>query len=234
METMQQHPVRMDVLATVAHELRNPIAAIQSAVRVLVAANLATAARDEARAIIDRQVLRIARLSDDLLNAGYLSGGKLELRLERIDLRDLVGSAVETCRSQLDARGHSLALHSPSGTVALDADPVRITQVITNLIDNAAKYTERGGRIVVGIEDHRSEVSIRISDNGIGIPPELLPRIFDPFVQADHALAHSRYGMGIGLSLVKRIAELHQGTVDAYSAGLGKGSTFTVRLPRNP
>lgn len=229
---MHQEPGRIELLATVAHELRSPLAVIQCAVRILDAPNQATAAREQARAAIDRQVLRIARISDDLLSAGYLATGKLELHKEHIDLRKIVNVSVEACRPQLDACHHRLILRLPAGPVEVEADPVRITQVLTNLLDNSAKYSEYGGTIDVSLEESPSEVTIRVVDEGIGITAEFLPRVFDLFVQADQARARSRHGMGIGLSVVKRIVELHRGTVDASSAGSGLGSTFTVRLPR--
>ncbi len=231
METTSQQPARIELLAIVAHELRNPLAAIQCAVRVLDAPNPATTVLAQARAVIDRQVLRIARISDDLLSAGYMATGKLELRKEPLDLRDVVNAAVETCRPQFDAANHALIRLLPPEPVALEADSFRLTQVLTNLLENSAKYSERNGVTVVSIESTASDVTLRIVDRGIGIAAEFLPHVFDLFAQADQARA--RHGMGIGLSLVKRIVELHQGTVKAFSAGLGSGSTFTVRLPRN-
>jgi signal transduction histidine kinase len=233
METMHHEPGRIELLATVAHEIRNPLAAIQCAVRVLEAPNQATSTLEQARAIIHRQVLRIARLSDDLLSAGYMQTGKLALLKERIDLRRIVKAAVEASRPQLDASHQKLILRLPSDPVDIDADPIRVTQVITNLLDNSAKYSERGGTVAVSVESTVSDVMIRVVDQGIGITAEFLPRVFELFVQADQVRALPGQGMGIGLSLVKRIVELHQGTVQAFSAGPGLGSTFTVRLPRN-
>jgi signal transduction histidine kinase len=233
MDTLSTRPDRIELLATVAHELRNPLAAIQCAVRVLGAPNQTHSTLEQARAVIGRQVVRIARISDDLLNASYVATGKLTLRKEDIDLRDIVRAAVETCRPQLDAGHHTLILRLPTEPVDMDADPARLTQVLTNLLDNAAKFSERLGKIVIGVECTKSEVSIRVVDRGIGIAPEFLPRVFDLFVQADQTQARSNAGMGIGLNLVKRIVELHGGTVEVMSAGLGSGSTFTLRLPRH-
>lgn len=230
METIQQG--RIELLATVAHELRNPLAAIQCAVRVLGAPGQATSVREQARAVIDRQVLRIARISDDLLSVGYVATGKLELRKERIDLRQVIDAAVETCRPQLDAGHHTLILQLPSTPLDVDADSARLVQVFTNLLDNSAKYSECNGTIIISAEATHRDITVRITDRGTGISAELLPRVFDLFVQADQARARARSGMGIGLNLVKRIVELHEGDVDAFSAGPGLGSVFTIRLAR--
>jgi signal transduction histidine kinase len=234
METISQEPARVDLLATVAHELRNPLAAIQAAVRILDSHEPASPRRKEARALIDRQVWRIARLSDDLLDAGYLASGKPQLHTELIDLRDLVSAATETCRPQLETGHFTMVVLLPPQPVMIEADPMRITQVLINLLDNAAKFSEPYGMIVIGMEDAASVVTLRVVDHGIGVPAEVLPRIFDPFVQADSARTRSNRGIGIGLNVVKRIVELHRGTVHAFSAGPELGSTFTVRLPRHP
>lgn len=234
METIPHEPARLDLLATVAHELRNPLAAIQAAIRVLDNDESALSRRREARALIDRQVLRIARISDDLLDVGYLASGQPEIRNELIDLRDLVTSATETCRPQLESGHFALVMPFPSQPVMIEADPLRITQVLINLIDNAAKFSEPYGLIAISIDDTPGVVSLRVVDHGIGIPAEALSRIFEPFVQAGSARVHRNRGVGIGLNVVKRIVELHRGTVQAFSAGPGLGSTFTVRLPRHP
>lgn len=234
METISHEPTRLELLATVAHELRNPLAAIQAAVRIIDSHEPASARRKEARASIDLQVLRIARISDDLLDAGYLASGKPELRKELIDLRDLVNSAIETCGPQLEAGHFTMAVLLPPQPVMIEADPLRITQVLINLLDNAAKFSEPYGMIVVAIEDTPSVVGLRVVDHGIGIPTHLLPCIFDPFVQGDTARTRSSRGIGIGLNVVKHIVEMHRGTVHAFSAGPDLGSTFTVRLPRHP
>jgi signal transduction histidine kinase len=233
METTLQHLDRIELLATVAHELRNPLTVIQFAVRAFEAPNRTSLTVEQARAVIGRQVLRIARISEDLLSASYVSTGKLDLHKEAIDLRDVVSAAVETCQPQLDAARHTLILRLPSQPVVLDIDAVRLTQVLTNLLDNAVKFSDRPGKIVVSIACSDTTVAIRVLDHGIGIAPEFLPHVFELFVQADEARARSNAGMGIGLNVVKRIVELHGGTVDVFSAGAGSGSTFTVRLPRN-
>jgi two-component system, sensor histidine kinase len=232
MEAIPNSPGRVEFLATVAHELRNPLAAIQAAVRVLE--NQAAPDRKEARALIDRQVLRIARLSDDLLDAGYLASGKPELQQEIVDLRDVINASADACRAQLEAGHYAVVLLLPPQPIMIRVDPLRMNQVLTNLLDNAAKYSEPYGMIVVSVEDTPAEVRLRVVDHGIGIPADDLPRVFDLFMQAQCAGARSRRGMGIGLNVVKRIVELHRGTVQAFSAGPDLGSTFTVRLPRHP
>lgn len=232
MEAIPHASPRIEVLATLAHELRSPLAAIQAAVRVLD--NQTASNRKEARALIDRQVLRIARLSDDLLDAGYLASGQPELHKEIVDLRDVVNSAAEVCRAQLETGNFTVVLLLPPQPVMVEVDPLRMSQVLINLLDNAAKYSEPYGMIVASLEELPDEVRLRVVDHGIGIPPGMLPRIFDLFVQAECAQSRSRGGMGIGLNVVKRIVELHRGSVQAFSAGPDLGSTFTIRLPRHP
>ena len=233
MKTTLQYPERTELLATVAHELRNPLTAILFAVRALEAPNRTSLTVDQAREVIDSQVLRMVRISEDLLSASYASTGKLDLRKQAIDLREVVTAAAETCRPQIDAAHQTLVLRLPSQPIVLSIDTVRITQVMTNLLDNAVKFSDAPGKIVVSIECSDTTVSIRVVDHGIGIAPELIPRVFDLFVQADEARARSSAGMGIGLNLVKRIVELHGGAAEVFSAGLGSGTTFTVHLPRN-
>lgn len=232
MEAIPQPPARIEFLATVAHELRSPLAAIQAAVRVLE--NQSGPDRRQARALIDRQVLRIARLSDDLLDASYMASGQPTLHKEIVDLRDIVSSAAEACRAQLEAGHFAVVLLLPPEPIMIELDPLRMIQVLTNLLDNATKYSEPYGMIVVRAEDMSREVRLSVVDHGIGIPAEMLPRVFELFVQSDHARARSARGIGIGLNVVKRIVELHGGTVRAFSAGPDLGSTFTVRLPRHP
>lgn len=232
-QMMEPHhePARIELLACVAHELRNPLQAIQSAVRVLGARSPNDSLHQEARALIDSQVLRIARLSDDLLAASRLTLGRLELRRERVDLRNVVNAAADACRTQLAASRQRLVVLAPLDAVDMHVDPLRITQVLTNLLDNAAKYSEPDGMIVLSIEKSRTEVAIHVLDQGMGIAADFLPHVFDLFSQSEGARARSCHGLGIGLHLVRRIVELHAGTVCAFSPGPGLGSTFTVRLP---
>lgn len=222
---------RIELLATVAHELRNPLAAIKSAVRVLDSPSQSKSVRLQARAVIERQIVRMARISDDLLSIGSMSSGKLQLRIERADLRDTIDAAIECCRPHLDAAEHLITLQIPDHPIEIDIDPVRITQALTNLIDNSAKYSEPRGTIAIKVDVERETATIRVTDHGIGFSSDFLPHVFGMFSQAEQARLRCRYGIGIGLSLVKRIVELHHGTVTAFSAGPGLGSTFTVRLP---
>lgn len=224
---------RSELLATVAHELRNPIAAIHCAVRALDTPDRGELTVQQVRTVIDQQLMRLARLCDDLLSVGYAETGKLELRKEAVDVRDVINASAEACRPLFDAGMHTLIRLLPPMAVSVEADPLRLIQVVTNLLDNAAKYSKRGSSVVIRVEQSAREVAIRIVDHGIGIGAEFLPRVFDLFSQSDQARAHSRHGLGIGLNLVKRIVELHHGVVDAFSAGPELGSTFTVRLPRN-
>lgn len=229
---MQHEPLRVELLATVAHELRNPIAAIQSAVRVLERTDQSNSTLAQARALIDRQVLRIARLSDDLLSAGFMATGALDLHKERVDVRCVVISAVESCRPQIDGKRLTVITNLPPQAIEMEVDPIRLIQVLTNLLDNSAKYNDAEGLIGINVDATPDEITVRISDDGVGISPELLPHVFELFTQGSDARA--RNGMGIGLSLVKRIVESHGGSVEAVSAGSRCGSTFTVRLPRSP
>lgn len=220
-----------EFLATLAHELRNPLAPIRNAVQVLTAKVMADPALARVGEMIDRQVRVMARLLDDLLDVSRITRGKLELRRGRVELAAVVASAVETSRPLLDAAGHELTVDLPAEPVVLDADPVRLAQVFANLLNNAAKYTDRGGHIRLAAVLSQGGVTVGVSDDGIGIAPDMLPRLFEIFSQADPALERAQGGLGIGLSLVRGLVELHGGTVEARSAGPGRGSTFTVRLP---
>ncbi|HEY6642691.1 HAMP domain-containing sensor histidine kinase [Povalibacter sp.] len=224
-------PAQIEVLATLAHELRNPLAAIQCAVRALEAPNLTGATFEQARVLIDTQLMRIVRITDDLMSVARVATGKMVVRKEIIELASIVEAAVDSCRPAIDASRHTLLVQLPARAVSLEADPVRLAQVLVNLLDNSAKYSVRNGKIRLSVESSAGEAIIRVSDDGIGIAPEILPNVFDLFVQADASREHSRGGLGIGLSLVKRIVELHGGTVEACSEGPGCGSTFTVRIP---
>jgi signal transduction histidine kinase/CheY-like chemotaxis protein len=223
-----------EFLAMLAHELRNPLAPIRNALHILKARHLDPATVGRARDVLDRQVQHLVRLVDDLLDVSRLLRGKIELRPEGLELAALVARAVETAQPVLDARGHQLVVSLPPQPVRLQGDLVRLAQVINNLLTNAAKYTDRGGRITLTGGREGDQVVITVRDPGIGIAPELLPRIFDLFVQGDPLLVRNAGGLGIGLTLVKNLVELHGGTVTAASAGPGKGSAFTVRLPALP
>jgi CheY-like chemotaxis protein/two-component sensor histidine kinase len=181
--------------------------------------------------MMERQVHHLVRLVDDLLDVSRVMRGKIELRRERVELATVVARAVETVQPLVDAQGHDLSVRLPNDSLLLDADPVRLAQVVGNLLTNAAKYTEPNGRIWLTAEREGDEAVLRVWDNGIGISPNMLPRIFDLFVQVDHASTKAQGGLGIGLTLVKNLVQMHSGTVEARSDGLGRGSEFVVRLP---
>jgi CheY-like chemotaxis protein/two-component sensor histidine kinase len=181
--------------------------------------------------MMERQVHHLVRLVDDLLDVSRVMRGKIELRKERVELASVVARAVETAQPLIEAQGHELTIALPPESLPLDADPVRLAQVVGNLLTNAAKYTEAQGRIGLTAKREGDRAVLRVRDNGIGIAPDMLPHIFELFVQVDHAAIRSQGGLGIGLTLVKNLVEMHHGTVKAHSAGLGKGSEFVVQLP---
>jgi PAS domain S-box-containing protein len=220
-----------EFIALLAHELRNPLAPLRNGLQVIRLAGGDASAVAQARAMMDRQLSHMVRLVDDLLDASRIGRNKMDLRKERVLLADAVNSAVETVRPMIEAAGHNLKVSLPSGPVFLDADLTRLAQIIGNLLSNSAKYTEPGGRIRLHVERLEGEVSVTVSDNGIGIPAESLENIFNMFSQVDRSIERSTGGLGIGLALVKGLVEMHGGTVTASSEGTGKGSVFTVRLP---
>ena len=220
-----------EFLATLAHELRNPLAPLSNALQVLTLAGDDRGSAEQARRLMERQLSHLVRLVDDLLDVSRITTGKIELRKERVDVKAIVDSALETCGPFIEQSGHQLAVSLPPGPLPLDADVTRLAQVVFNLLHNAAKYTDRGGHIALTAEQEASDVVITVRDDGIGIAPEALPRLFEIFSQADHSLGRAQGGLGIGLSLVRGLVELHGGTVSVHSAGLGRGSEFTVRLP---
>jgi PAS domain S-box-containing protein len=220
-----------EFLATLAHELRNPLAPIRNAVQILTAKGPPLPELQWARGVIDRQVQLMARLLEDLLDVSRISRNKLDLRTGPVELATVVEAAVETSRPVIDAGGHELSVALPPAAIHLEADSVRLAQVFANLLNNAAKYTPEGGRIRVTAERQEGDVIVSVKDSGIGIAAEMLPRIFEIFSQAKPALVRSQGGLGIGLSLVKGLVELHGGSIEAKSGGLGRGSEFVVRLP---
>jgi len=218
-----------EFLAILAHELRNPLQPLQTAVEVLehepdkpVPARI--------RKIVQRQVQHITRLVDDLLDVARFTAGKLELRREPIDLDGIVDEAVASCRTSIDGRHHHLELTAHPPTAIVHGDPVRLIQCVCNLVHNAVKYTEPGGRLAIDWGSDRGDGFVRVTDNGRGIPADLLPKIFDMFVQ-ERVTPDGGGGLGLGLGLVKRLIELHGGTVRAASEGQGRGATFEIRLP---
>ncbi len=223
-----------EFLATLAHELRNPLAPIRNSLQILKMPRLDAETIERSREMMERQVQHLVRLVDDLLDVSRVMRGKIELRKEPIELASIVARAVEMVQPLLDAQSHQLTVTLPPESLQLDADPIRLAQVVGNLLTNAAKYTEAGGHIRLSTKRTGDEVVLRVVDSGIGIDPAMLPKIFDLFVQVDHAATRSQGGLGIGLTLVRNLVEMHNGSVEAHSAGLGQGSQFVVRLPLLP
>jgi PAS domain S-box-containing protein len=231
-EALQEADRRKDeFLATLAHELRNPLAPIRNALYILQMPGTDPAVVAEAHGVLGRQVQHLVRLVDDLLDVSRIRRDKIELRKERVELATVVARAVETARVLIDAHGHELTIALPPEPVWVEADLIRLAQVVSNLLHNAAKYTEPGGRISLSGGREGAEIVLRVRDTGVGIEPELLRRIFDPFVQAERSRARAQGGLGVGLTLVRKLAALHGGSVQASSTGLGRGSEFVVRLP---
>ena len=220
-----------EFLATLAHELRNPLAPLRNGLQVMKLAAGNAEAVEQARGMMERQLGTMVRLVDDLLDVSRITRGKLQLRRERVELAGVVQSAVEGSRPLIEANRHDLTIRLPAEPVYLDADPTRLAQVFANLLTNAAKYTDRGGRINLTAGRQGGEVVVLVRDTGIGIAPDHLPKLFEMFSQVDSALERSQGGLGIGLSLVKGLVKMHGGTVEVRSEGLGKGSEFVVRLP---
>jgi signal transduction histidine kinase/integral membrane sensor domain MASE1/CheY-like chemotaxis protein len=220
-----------EFLAVLAHELRNPLAPIRNALHILKMPAADAATVEHAKDMMGRQVQNLMRLVDDLLDVSRIMRGKIELRTERIDLAAAIERAVETAAPVIKEARHELTVSLPREPVFVHADPVRLAQAIANLLHNAAKYTEPGGRITLTGERDGEDAVVRVRDSGIGISAEMLPQIFGLFVQADRALNRAQGGMGIGLTLVRTLVELHGGGVQAHSEGPGKGSEFVIRLP---
>jgi signal transduction histidine kinase/ActR/RegA family two-component response regulator len=220
-----------EFLAMLGHELRNPLAPLRNALALLGPEDPDPETVRWARDLMARQVKQMLRLVDDLFDLSRIMQGKLDLRSERVELATVVADAVETARPIINAKGHDLAISLPDGPVDLDADPIRLSQVFTNLLTNAAKYSEPGGHIALSARREGSEVVIGVKDTGVGIAPEMLPRIFDLFMQDGRSVEQSQGGLGVGLALVKNLVEMHGGGVQARSDGLGRGSEFLVRLP---
>jgi two-component system, chemotaxis family, CheB/CheR fusion protein len=222
---------RKDVfLAMLAHELRNPLAPLRNAACLLQEFGSDPRLRG-ATEIVQRQVQQMTRLVDDLLDIARIAQGKIQIHKEPVELAAVVARAVETSRPLIDARKHELTVSLPSGPVWLEADPARLAQVLVNLLNNAAKYTEEGGRIWLTAEREKGDAVLRVRDTGVGIPPEVLPNIFDLYHQEERSLERSQGGLGIGLSLVRGLVEMHGGSIAAASPGVGQGSEFTVRVP---
>src|SRR5690606_15347868 len=220
-----------EFLATLAHELRNPLAPVRQAAAIAKARNATEAQVRWSHDVIERQVQHMSLLLDDLLDISRITQGKLTLRKERVEVRAVIDAAIEGARPFLEARQHRLAVNAGPAGLSLEADPLRLAQVFTNLLTNAAKYTDAGGDIRVTVRCEQDIAVIRVSDNGIGIPAHALPRMFQMFAQVQSPLERTGDGLGIGLALSKGLVELHRGSIAVHSAGAGQGSTFTVRLP---
>jgi len=231
-EALREADRRKDeFLALLAHELRNPLAPLRNGLEILRLAGADSNAAIRARGMMERQLGHMVRLVDDLLDVSRINRNKLELRRSRVLLTEVLGNALETARPVIEAAGHELIIALPAEPVHLDADLTRLAQVFSNLLTNSAKYTDRGGRIELAAELRSGEVEVSVRDTGIGIPTDALPHIFEMFSQVDRSIERSTGGLGIGLALVKGLAEMHGGTVTAESGGPGMGSTFIVRLP---
>ena len=220
-----------EFLAILAHELRNPLAPLRNALEAMRLKPHDREAASWARALMERQVTQMVRLIDDLLDLSRVSRGRIELKHERADLATLVQGALDVCGSAIAAASHRLTVNLPGEPLPLNCDPTRIVQVICNLLSNAVKYTPPGGHITLAARRKDGVVELSVRDTGMGIPAEMLTRVFDMFTQVPHAIERSQGGLGIGLTLVKRLVELHGGTVEARSPGPGRGSEFVVRLP---
>ncbi len=230
-EALQLADRRKDeFLATLAHELRNPLAPIRNGLQLLKLTSDA-ATWEQARGMMERQLVQMVRLVDDLLDISRITRNKLELRKALVELKAVMRSAVETARPQIEAGGHTLTVTLPPVPVHLHADQTRLAQVFWNLLNNSAKYAEPGGRISLTAELEGGEAVVTVQDNGIGIPAESLPELFELFSQVDRSLERAQGGLGIGLALVKALTEAHGGRVTVHSGGVGQGSTFVVRLP---
>jgi signal transduction histidine kinase len=223
-----------EFLATLSHELRNPLAPIRNAVEIMRLAPADHDVIEKARATIERQLSHLVRITDDLLDVARITQNRVELRRERLDLRTVVEGTIDTCRQMIDAQGLALTLDTPPQPLWVVADATRLAQAFSNLLTNAAKYTERGGQIRVSMEAAGQAATVTVADTGLGIERDLLPRIFDMFMQLQAHRDRAQGGLGIGLTLARRLVELHGGTIEAHSDGVGLGSRFIVRLSLAP
>jgi signal transduction histidine kinase len=220
-----------EFLAMLAHELRNPLAPVRNGLQILRLAGTNPQVVAQTRDMIDRQVQHLARLVDDLMDVSRISRGRIELRKQPVDLAEVAGRAVEEARPLIESRKHRLTVAHRSGPARVSADPVRLTQVVANLLNNAAKYTDEGGEITLTVERDGEHAIVRVRDSGVGISPEMLSRVFELFTQVDSTLDRAQGGLGIGLTLVRSLVEMHGGLVEVSSEGVGRGSEFVVRLP---
>jgi CheY-like chemotaxis protein/two-component sensor histidine kinase len=231
-EALREADRRKDeFLATLAHELRNPLAPIRNSLHILRLAGQDGAAAQRVHEMMERQVSHMVRLVDDLLELSRISRGTSELQNEQITLSTIFGHALETSKPLIEAAGHSFEVHLPEAELVVNGDLIRLSQVFANLLNNAAKYTNAGGQITVTASRESREAVVSVRDTGIGIPPDMLARVFDMFSQVDNSLRRRQDGLGIGLSLVRKLVLMHGGSVEARSPGEGLGSEFIVRLP---
>lgn len=234
-EALKEADCRKDeFLATLAHELRNPLAPLRSGLQVMRLARGDADTVEQCLAMMERQMTQLVRLIEDLMDMNRISRGKIELRKERIELAKVIQDAVEISRPSIDAGGHELVFESSPQPIFVDADVARLAQVVSNLLNNAAKYTERGGRITLAVRREGENAVVSVRDTGVGIPAHMLTRVFDMFTQVDRSLERRQGGLGIGLTLVKQLVELHGGSVEAHSSGHSAGSEFVIRLPAAP
>jgi PAS domain S-box-containing protein len=234
-EALREADRRKDeFLAMLGHELRNPLAPLHGTMETLRRRKLDGGALERAYAMMERQVGHLTRLVDDLLDVSRITRGLVELRREPVNLADVAGQATEMATPALEGRGHDLSVALPRKPLRVEGDATRLTQVVFNLLNNAAKYTDPGGKIWLAVEREGEQAVVRVRDNGSGMKAELVPKVFDLFTQGERTLDRAEGGLGLGLTLVKRLVELHGGTVEARSEGPGKGSEFVVRLPALP
>jgi PAS domain S-box-containing protein len=229
-ELAQANRRKTEFLATLAHELRNPLAPLSNGLHLMRLASTQPEMLEKTRQMMERQIQHMVHLVDDLLDVARISTGKVELRRRRMDLQEVVRTALETSASLIDAGGHRLAVDLPPQPLPMDADPTRIAQVVSNLLNNAAKYTPQGGHIALKVRVDGDQALLTVSDTGVGLPPEAIEKVFEMFAQVP-GTGKPHGGLGIGLSLVQSLVALHGGSVSAASPGVGQGSTFTVRLP---
>ena len=220
-----------EFLATLAHELRNPLAPIRTGLDILRLRSGDAQATQRATDIMERQLRQMVRLVDDLLDVSRINTGKFAIKMGRVELKAVVNDALEVVRSYIELHGHELVIDLPDRPVFLNGDATRLAQILSNLLNNAAKYTNRGGRVTLTARVEDKNLIVCVADNGIGIAPDMLNNVFEMFVQVDSTLERTNAGLGVGLSLARRLAELHHGTIEVHSGGIGRGSEFTVRLP---
>jgi len=225
-------PSQDEMLGVLAHELRNPLTAICNALQISRQCSDDVTTREWVQGVLERQTYQMECLIDGLLNLSRIRRGKSQLQKSPVDLAHVMRLAIETVQPHIDERGHMLEVTLPTVQVVLDADPTWMQQMVTNLLINATKYTDLGGRIWLTVVPEEDEIVLRVRDSGIGIAAEALPHVFDFFWQSAHASSHPQSGLGVGLALVRQIAEMHGGCVTAFSAGPGQGSEFVVHLPR--